>query len=162
MSPACTTKTTLQTSTCLSPATRCKVQQPVLSRKLTWEFACWEQSSAATVQTRRLPTDENPNVREGERRMARADREYCRRHSFEALHHQQRQFQEAGCTSSLGSERLLQAKTARVATQTTSQVNARFYTLDRTSQPSTTKDKQFTFANSQPNQHQNSKRNAKS
>ena len=33
MSPTCTTRTNLRTSTCLSPTTRCKVQPPVLEQK---------------------------------------------------------------------------------------------------------------------------------
>ena len=78
------------------------------------------------MQKRRLPTDEIPNVLEGETRMARKVSEYHRRQGFEALHHQARQFEEAA-GHRREAERLLYTETARVATETISQVNARFF-----------------------------------
>ena len=49
--------------------------------------------------------------------MTREVSEYDRRHGFEALHHEERQFEEAAASHRREAEILLQAVTARVATQ---------------------------------------------
>ena len=73
--PNCTTKTTLRTSPCLSPATRWKVQPPVLRQKtpqrLTPADSFLLRSGVGSnpqrhpAQKLSVPTDEIPSVREG-------------------------------------------------------------------------------------------------
>ena len=91
MSATCTTGTALRTSTFPSPATRCKVQLPVLRQKTPQRLSQQRASNAGReperhpVQKRRLPTDEIPNVLEGQIRMAREASECYRRQGFEAI-----------------------------------------------------------------------------
>ena len=79
------------------------------------------------MQNRWLRTDEIPNVLEGERRMAREFSENYRRQGFDALHHRERQFEEAAASHRWEVERLRQTETARVASQTIAKKHACFY-----------------------------------
>ena len=92
------------------------------------------------AQKRRLATDEISNVPEGEIRKEREINEHHCRH-FEALLHPEGQFGEASACHRRETDRLLQAETATVATP----------------QLSLTKDNEFTFMNSQSNQHKHSR-----
>ena len=68
---------------------------------------------------RRLPTDEIPNVPEGDMTMAR-----------EVIEYHRLLFEEAAAGHRREAEGLLQAETAGVATQTLSHMNARYYRLE--------------------------------
>ena len=61
--------------------------------------------------------------------MAKEVSEYHRRQGFEALHHEERQFEEAATSHRSEEERLLLAETARVPTLTTRQMKDRFHSF---------------------------------
>ena len=133
MSPICTTRTPLRTSTCLSPTTRCKCQPPVLRQKTLQRLSqqkAYFLSSDAGRERHPVPSEDIHQVPEGEKRKASEVREYYCRQSFEALHHQERQFEEAAPGRRWEADRFPQAETARVATQTVSQVDACFSRLE--------------------------------
>ena len=100
-----------------------------LAESLLMSSNAGRESKRHPVSKRRLPTDEIPNVLEGEIRIATEVSECYRRQGCETLHHQERHFEEAAA-SQWWADRLLQAETARVATQTISQMNARFFWLE--------------------------------
>ena len=95
-----------------------------------------------------MPTDEIPNDPDGEVRMVRDVSEQYRRPGFESLHHHERQFEEAAAGHRWEVERLRQAETAGVPTQTISQMNARLCRLQSNVATDFDEDNEFIFTNS--------------
>ena len=91
MSPTCTTRTTLQISTRCSAATSSETEDVVTTLPAESLFLSSEVGSNPERHTEqnRLLTAEMSNFPEGETRMAREVRDYCRRQGFEACHHHQ-------------------------------------------------------------------------